>query len=78
MSREAVLKKLNEIICEELDDMSIRVQEKTVLKEIPGWDSFAQINFVVSTEDEFSIKFSLDQISQLEDIGEVVDFILLD
>lgn len=75
MSKELILDKLNQIFCEEFDDLSLQIREETVAKDVEGWDSFAQISLVMAIEEEFSIKFTLEQIVELKNVGEIVEAI---
>ncbi|QWE27006.1 acyl carrier protein [Polynucleobacter sp. AP-Ainpum-60-G11] len=36
-----------------------------------AWDSLAHFNFLLLVEDEFSIRFSLEQIAELKTISEI-------
>lgn len=42
-----------------LGDDPIALTMDTVREDVPGWDAFACINFIVATEAEFGVKFRL-------------------
>jgi acyl carrier protein len=76
MSREEVLNKLTDLFRDIFDDDDIVLSESTAKDEIEGWDSLANINLVVSIEDEFDINFSMDDIIGVETVGDLVDVIM--
>ena len=39
------------------------------------WDSLEQINILVAIQDRFGIQFSLDDVSDLKDVGDTLDLI---
>jgi acyl carrier protein len=40
--------------------------------DVPGWDSFRQIEIIIATEQHFGIKFSAREIDQLANVGDLV------
>lgn len=40
--------------------------------DVPGWDSFRQIEIIIATEQHFGIKFSTREIDQLANVGDLV------
>lgn len=75
MSREQIFVKLNEIFRDVFDDEEITVTETTSAADIEGWDSLANINIIVSVENEFDIKFALTEITGMKNVGEMADLI---
>jgi len=43
---------------------------------VDGWDSLAQIRLIVGIEQKFSISFSVDEITDLADVGEMSQLIM--
>ncbi len=76
MTREYVMKTLNEIFCKNFDDDSIVLSDETNANDIEDWDSLEQINLVVAIENEFQMMFDINEISQLANVGEMADLIL--
>ncbi len=76
MSREDVLKKLNEVFCDIFDDDDIIISDATTADDIEDWDSLEQINILNTCEKEFSIKFNMKEVASLKNVGEMVDIIL--
>jgi acyl carrier protein len=75
MSREEILAKLTDVFRDVFDDDELVLTEETTKEDIEGWDSLANINLVVSIEDEFDISFSMDNIIGIEDVGSLIDVI---
>ena len=40
------------------------------------WDSLEQINLVVAIQDAFGIKFNIDEVNAMKNLGEMADAIL--
>lgn len=76
MSREEVYEKLNAIFQEVFDDEDITVNDATVSKDIEGWDSLMHITLVETVEDEFDVKFSMKDVVEMKNVGQMVDLIL--
>ncbi len=75
MNKIVIMQKLK-IICEdvfELDDIEIDME--TSSDSIEEWDSLAQISLIAACEEEFKIKFSMDQIISIKTIGDVFNIV---
>lgn len=73
MSREDILKKLGEIFCEDFDDDDLVITMDTEKDEIEEWDSFEQIRLISSIEEKFEVKFTLDEIDNLNNVKSIVE-----
>lgn len=76
MTKEAVFEKLNEIFRNNFDDDEIELKDETSSADIDDWDSLEQINLVVAIQDSFNVKFNIDEVNAMKNVGEMVDFIL--
>ena len=76
MNEDDVLAKLNAILQSLLGDASISLVPQTVRADVPGWDSFAYVNFIVAAETEFGIRFQLAEVESFENVGEIVGAIV--
>ena len=76
MTREEVYERLQAVFRDVFDDRKIVLKDTTTAKDIMGWDSLAHINLIAAVEDEFDIKFSLQDVYNLKNVGELVDIIL--
>ena len=70
-----ILNRLQEIFRDIFDDVDIVIARDASQNDIEGWDSFAQVNIVATCEREFGIKFDLNNIKNLKNVGDIVDTI---
>ena len=75
MTREKIFKLLNEVFCDVFDDETITVTEATTFSDIENWDSFSHITLIVAVEEAFDIEFSMIDVLDIKNIGEMVDII---
>ena len=73
--RDDILEKMNDIFRTYFDDETIQLQESTTATDIDEWDSLAQVGLILISERTFSLKFSMDEIDKLANVGEMVDLI---
>lgn len=76
MTKANIYEKLTEIFRDIFDDDTIELQETTSSEDIDGWDSLEHINIVVAVEQTFSIKFTMDEVTGMKNIGEMVEIIM--
>ena len=76
MKREEVIRKLNEIVEDIINEGSVSLSETSTSKDVYGWDSLANIQIVVAIEKNLNIKFSSEEIISWKNIGEMIDCIL--
>lgn len=77
MEKDEILNKLQEIFIDLFDDEDIKIDEDTTSKDIQEWDSLSQINLVCALEEDFDIRFTLDELQKLNDIKSILDIISL-
>ena len=75
MERASVLQRVRSIIGLELDDRTLCITEGTAVGELPDWDSVAHFRIVIAIENAFGILFDLEEHTECEKIGDVVDCI---
>lgn len=76
MTREDVFTKLTEVFRDVFDNDNIVLKEDTVSSDIQDWDSLEFINIVVAVMETFKIKFSIEDLKKLDNIGQLVTLIL--
>jgi acyl carrier protein len=52
-----------------LPDLELR--ESLNAADVPGWDSFNHINLVISIEEEFETRFTTQEVSALQNVGDL-------
>jgi len=70
-----VHEQLEEVFRAVFNDDSIILEDTTTAKDIPGWDSVAHINLMLSIEQSFNTQFSGEQFSGFNNIGELKAFL---
>ena len=75
MTRAEIFQAFNEIFQDVFDDDQITVHEKTTAADIPEWDSLEHINLIVAIEKRFQMRFSMAEVTGLQNVGEMVDVI---
>ncbi|MBD0849846.1 acyl carrier protein [Maribacter arenosus] len=75
MIREEMLKQINEIFIDTLDNEDIVVEESTKAEDVDDWDSLTHILLVVAIEKHFKISFKSNEIQNWNDVGEMMDCI---
>lgn len=76
MSREEVMERLNGVFRNMFDDESIELNDNTTSDDIEDWDSLEHINLLVAVEQEFNMKFNMNEVTSMKNVGEMVDIIL--
>ena len=76
MTKEKIYEGLNEVFQEVFDDESIVVKPETTADDIEDWDSLEHINLVVAIENYFNMKFNMNEVTTMKNVGEMVDIII--
>jgi acyl carrier protein len=72
MTDQQILTKLTNILRSLLLDDSIALTMETQREDVPNWDSFNYINFIVAVEIEFGVKFRVADIESFANVGAIV------
>ena len=75
MTHEAILEKLNEIFRDIFEDDSLVITETTTANDVEDWDSIEHINLIDAVEKEFGMKFKMQEVSGMKNVGEMVQII---
>jgi acyl carrier protein len=73
MSQDTIVAVLTRILRDLIGDDSIVLERDTVREDIPGWDSFNYVNFIVAAEMEFAVKFKVADIESFPNVGAIAD-----
>jgi acyl carrier protein len=73
MTQDDILAGLTRILRDLLGDDSIVLERGTVREDVPGWDSFNYVNFIVATEMEFAVKFKVADVESFPNVGAIAD-----
>jgi acyl carrier protein len=72
MTSHEILTAFTRILRDLLLDDSIVLTIETRREEIPNWDSFNYINFIVAVEVKFGVKFKIADIESFANVGGIV------
>ena len=70
-----IYERLNEVFQDVFDDDSLTVNPNTTAADIEDWDSLSHITLMAAVEDEFRMKFSMKEVVELKNVGEMVNII---
>jgi acyl carrier protein len=71
MADQVILDSLTQILRDLLFDDALVLSESTTRADVPEWDSFAYVNFVVAVEMRFGIRFGVAEIESFVTVGEI-------
>ena len=66
---------IQEIFRQVFDDDGLVVTPKTGRSDVADWDSVAHVKLVLSLEEEFGIRFTEDEVSSVQTVGDFLAFI---
>jgi len=72
MDEKSILDGCDRILRDLLADDSIVLTMDTRRADVPNWDSFAYVNFIVLVETEFGVKFRVAEVESFENVGAIV------
>ena len=68
-----LLRQLEPIFRDVLDNPRLNLALESNPTNIAGWDSLAHISLVSAIEQEFGISFTLQELDELSNVGEMID-----
>jgi acyl carrier protein len=71
----AIYTALTEIFNDVFMTDNMHLSPELSAKDVPGWDSFKQIEIMVSVEERFNIKLNTREIDALKSVGDLADTI---
>ena len=75
MEKEEILKKVNAIFIDVLDNDDIVLTDETTANDVEDWDSLTHIQLVVAIEKSFKLRFTASQIREWKNVGEMCESI---
>lgn len=67
--------KLQEIFRNVFDDDEIELFDEMTSEDVEDWDSLSHVNLILKIEKEFSVKFTVDEITQTQNVGQFIRII---
>ena len=71
MMNQEIFDRLNDVFRDVFDDDSLTVTAATTAADIEDWDSLSHITLVSAVEDEFRMKFSMKEVVEMKNVGEM-------
>lgn len=75
MDKQTIFNAVQEIFRDNFDDEELVIGRETCADDIEDWDSLEQINLLTAMEKKFSIKFKLEDVRGLKNVGDLLDLI---
>ena len=75
MTTEEIIKQVNTIFIDVLDNPDITIKAETTSDDIEEWDSLNHIQLVVAIEKHFKIRFTAAEIVDFSNVGEMCEAI---
>jgi acyl carrier protein len=63
--------KLTEVFRTIFNIPDLALRDDLTAADVPGWDSFNHVNLVIAIEMEFGVTFTTDEISALQNVGDM-------
>lgn len=76
MNRTEILEKITEIAQDVFENDTVVLKEDTTAADVAEWDSLTHLSLISDIEDEFDIKFTLNEITGSQNVGELVDALI--
>ncbi len=73
MNIDDILKQVNDIFIEVLDNDSIKLTSRATMNDVQEWDSLNHAIIISKIEKWFQIKFKLSELMNYKDIGDVCE-----
>lgn len=75
LSKDEIIERLDDVFRDVFDDDTLEVDENTTADDIEDWDSIEHITLIGAVEDEFKMRFKMDEVSGMKDVGEMIGII---
>lgn len=67
-----IREKLQKVFRDIFDDESIELFDAMTADDIEDWDSLMHVNLIVGIEQEFNIKFTIEEVMKVKNVGEFI------
>jgi acyl carrier protein len=71
MSKEDLLKKLEAIFQDTLENPAIRLNFHTTANDIAEWDSVTHLVLLHAIEQELHVHFTIDEVMHFQNVGDI-------
>jgi acyl carrier protein len=70
-----LFEQLESLFRDVLNNPNLHLTRESNPFNIEAWDSFAHVNLMIAIEQQFEIRFAVEELQQFEGVGEIVDLI---
>jgi acyl carrier protein len=75
METNEIVSRLTPIFRDVFSDDTLVVSQGMTAAEVPTWDSLSNINMIIAVEKAFGVKFSIKDVRNLKNVGELLELI---
>ena len=75
MEKNEIVSRLTPIFRDVFNDDALVVSEGVTAADVPTWDSLSNINMIIAVEKAFGVKFSIKDVRNLKNVGELLELI---
>ena len=76
MDKQNILEDLQNIFVDVFDSEDLRINLETNASDIEGWDSLAHINLIAAIQEEYDIRFSMDDVTSMKSVNDMIEVIM--
>ena len=76
MNRQDLVNRVQDIFRDIFNIPGLDIYDGMTAYDLSAWDSLNHINLLVAIQQEFTIKFSLEELQHLNNVGEIIELIL--
>ncbi len=66
-----ISEKLKNLLLRELNLSDFNINDETLAKDVPGWDSLKNFTIILAIEEEYGIKFLTEEILSIKNVGDL-------
>jgi len=75
VTEDNALVRIQGIFRDILDDSSLCIDRQSSPDTIAGWDSIVNVNIIIAVEEEFGVKFSVDELQLVKSVGNILELL---
>jgi acyl carrier protein len=75
METNEIVSRLTPIFRDVFNDDAMVVSNGMTAADVPTWDSLSNINMIIAVEKAFGVKFSIKDVRNLKNVGELLELI---
>ena len=73
MEKADILKSLEQVFQKEFKNQELKINENSSPNDIDEWDSINQLTLISDVEEQFKVKFNLNEIIEIEKVQDILD-----